>query len=548
MQTDRLHSIMSIANACQAVGTGDSSDEETLGVQDTLPIPMKSLVDDLLFPMKNPQLYKLRTLSTDRLQTLFQAGHQRHISGDTLVGSDAGQTKFPCTIRDYSINDSSILDLVNMQSEDKEGHMFRELPFYCASLYDSEEERIRAEVQAEWKAAFKFMGRKNHQNILDIQEDHMDDLKRVDRRYGAMQRQGQHYKRQRDAAMAELHVVKQEREDLKENLGLDTFSCETAKLQNEIARLLGLMEYGRQIGLEQVMCLEYELEEQHVTNSAVFQENAELKNELAELSEERQFLWSERAADKAALKDLLEQMDPLEDELAEAKAKNDEMKDNWARDSEALDDISEQKAKLENQLAAAATENNALRANQATSNGALDVEEQDAGRQQLDTGNGSIDELIHLALQLLARMQYLDTELRNQGFDMYNAERESLMSFCCEALRPHGVNTMALIADDEAQQGAATATAAAPSPSTTSSDLWLQQNKAVPQKKEHTNERVETPRDRMLREATEDPDFLVNHDAQGGALRVETRGSYSPIELGWCESSTPARSWEDMLP
>ncbi len=452
-QTERLHSIMSIENACQAVGTGDSGDEEESSLPDTLPIAVKSLVDDLLFPKKNPRLCQLRTLSTDRLQTLFKAGHQRHLSGDTLVGSNDGQTKTSFVLPECSVPDSSILDSTDVQSEDTEVQLegneiqlYRQLAFYNASLYDSEEERIRAEVGAEWKAAFKSQGRKHNQDILDVQEGHMDDLKRVDTRFGAVQREGQRFKHQRDDLLVQLKVVKEERDELQESSDLDTYSDENATLREDNARLRGWVEYGRQIGLEKVMGLEYKIQDQEITISAVFQENTGLRDELAEVAEEKRFLWSGRAADRDALRGVLEQMGPLEEELAEAREEIRATNECWARDGETLDEISEQKYQLGIQLAATVVENNALK---------LAAVAQQQGMQ-----NGWAEGLIHLALQLLARMQSLDTELQRQGSNMYNEERAALMSYCCETLRPHGVNVSALNADDKAlMEGAVLVTA-----------------------------------------------------------------------------------------
>lgn len=361
-QSERVRLIMSIENVCQAVRIGDSRNEEISTVPDNLPIETKSLVDDLLFPKKNPRLCKLRTMSTDRLQSLFQGAHQRRLSGDTLVELDYQHTKIPSSILDNSAHSSSILNETDVQSDALTEHpshsadrdlpelwemnevkLFRELPFYNASLYDSEEERIRAEVGAEWKAAFKFIGRKHHQDLVDVEEDHMDDLRRVDKRFGVEQRQGQRFKLQRDAAMGELKVVKKERDELKENLDLDTYSGENANLREDNAYLRGLIEYGREIGLEKVMGLEYQIQEQDLTINTVFQQNTELQDELAEISEEKRFLWSERAADKNALRDVMKQMGPLEEELAQVKEENKEMKDKRAKDSEAFDDIFQQK-------------------------------------------------------------------------------------------------------------------------------------------------------------------------------------------------------------
>jgi len=474
LRKQNVHSIMSIENACQAVGTGDSGDEEESSLPDTLPIAVKSLVDDLLFPKKNPRLCQLRTLSTDRLQTLFKAGHQRHLSGDTSVGSNDGQTKTSFVLPECSVPNSSILDSTDVQSEDKEVQsedkegqleenegqsentevqlegnevqLYRQLAFYNASPYDSEEERIRAEVGAEWKAAFKSQGRKHNQDILDVQEGHMDDLKRVDTRFGAVQREGQRFKHQRDDLLVQLKVVKEERDELQESFDLDTYSDENATLREENARLRGWVEYGRQIGLEKVMGLEYKIQDQEITISVVFQENTGLRDELAEVAEEKRFLWSERATDRDALREVLEQMGPLEEELAEAREEIRATDECWARDSETLDEISEQKYQLGIQLAATVVENNALK---------LAVVGQQQGMQ-----NGWAEGLIHLALQLLARMQSLDTELQRQGSNMYNEERAALMSYCCETLRPHGVNVSALTADDKAlMEGAVLVTA-----------------------------------------------------------------------------------------
>lgn len=115
---------------------------------------------------------------------------------------------------------------------------------------------------------------------------------------------------------------------------------------------------------------------------------------------------------------------------------------------------SSKRPKLESQLAATTAENHGLRLA--------------AVGQQQDMQNGWTDGLIHLALQLLARMQSLDTELQRQGSNTYNNERATLMSYCCEILHPHGVNVSALVADDVAQME--TAALAASQARTTFSD------------------------------------------------------------------------------
>lgn len=470
---------MSIENACQAVGTGDSDDEEEPSLLDTLPIEVKSLVDDLLFPKKDPRLCQLRTLSTDRLQTMFKAGHQRQLSGDTLVGSDDEQAKTSFVVPECPVPNSSVLDSTNVQSEDKEvqskdeedqpedtevqlegdeTQLYKQLAFYNASLYDSEEERIRAEVGAEWKAAFKAQGRRHRQNNLDNEESFMNDLRRVDARCCAVQREGQRFRHQRDKLLVDLDVVKEERDELKEErdelqekINLDTYSDENATLREDNARLCGLIEYGRQIGLEKVMGLEYQIQDQELTISTVFQENTELRDELAEVAEEKRFLWSERAADKAALRGLLEQMGPLDEELAEAREELRATKECWARDTETLEEVSEQKYQLGLQLAATVVENNNLKLAA-------------GGQQQQDMQNGWAEGLIHLALQLVARMQSLDTELQRQGLNMCNEERAALMSYCCQTLGPHGVNVSALAADDKALMERAVSVTASPTP------------------------------------------------------------------------------------
>ncbi len=715
MQSERLKSTMSQDIATKPKEDLDSGDDEALT------IPEKSLVEDL-FPVKDPRLCKLRTLSTDRLQTLFQFGHQRRLSGETLVELEYKQPKTPSSLIESTeqslttLSETDLrLDILTIlpfycpelgepeQWEDNEVELFKELPFYGTILEDSEEERIIAENDAKWKKLFKLQGKKHYEHTLEIYEEHDDTLKQVHKRFVGLDKQSQRFKDQRDTVAVELKATKQQRDELKEKLdenvanddhNIDTYSNENVALREEITRLRGIGVYMQDLALQKVLVLEYQLQEQDNVTTAVFQQNTDLQNELAEVSEEKDFLWANRASDREAS---LLQIGQLRDELSEASAQNEFLWANRAEDRVAFENVLEQIDELKSELVVADVENDALRADLVTAKEASDAiyrqlqsvtaaqdqqpaqtaedqkaldetskqysdlekraaasftalrkeqiqnrldrdsssktikqltveleqernvsellrlsheeykranegssrmlqehevnehvqrltdevailhqmlterdladgvateetdpESQDtlledltAVTQQRDMQTQSINDLIHLPLQLFTRMQSLDTQLRSQGLDMYNDQRAALMSYCCQTLQPLGADVSNLIADDEAKEEAAAA-AATPKPITGVSENWLQENadaepedsylkqaaaegsetarallaKAAVSKqqanetaeKQHTKALVESPRDRMLREAAEDPSLLLNHDSQGTAI------------------------------
>lgn len=189
-------------------------------------------------------------------------------------------------------------------------------------------------------------------------------------------------------------------------------------------------------------------------------------------------------------------------------------------------------------------------------------------RHQRDGGNNWRNELPQISLQLLARMQSLEAQLRSRGLEIHSVERAALMSSFWETVRPHVWDITGLITDDEACKVATVGSAAQPSttvsetqqPVTSANSPEAQQQNAPEADDEdcyikhaaedgsefarallaqkaakevaapkEANLVTESPRDRELREAAERLSLLLNHDSKGTVLRVETRGENPPI-------------------
>ena len=112
------------------------------------------------------------------------------------------------------------------QREEQEAELFKELPFYGEKFVVTEEEHIRATVDAEWKAQFKSL-RKEHFNTLQ-----------TERALGKKSRD------ELDEIVVDLDdkvdILEEEVDDLKSRLGDEdglTFSNEEARLRDEEVRL-----------------------------------------------------------------------------------------------------------------------------------------------------------------------------------------------------------------------------------------------------------------------------------------------------------------------
>ena len=375
-QIERLQSIIHQNNACQAIQTSESRNDNISTVLDTLPVGKKSLVDDLLFPRKDPRLCRLRTLSADRLQTLFQVGHQRCLSGDTLVEVDDQQTRVPTSHVERSSRNSSIQDQTGIQLEllmqlpfynlgfedpgqweSLEVALFKELPFYNAVLEDSEQERIGAVVEAEWKVVLKFKGKLHYQEMAELKEDHEDTIRSLHESsaesMALWRRRTQKFKLENKAVKAELKSSNTLCDELKkklENTELhDEHSAETRPnehtlIREENARLRGVIVFMQDIGRQKVTDLYYQLLEKDIITNDVFQQKSRVENELLEKDIVINNIFQQKAQVENELQDrdfvihdLYEQKAQVKNALAQAAEENHLLSTNWAKDKEAFD-------------------------------------------------------------------------------------------------------------------------------------------------------------------------------------------------------------------
>ena len=376
-QIERLQLTISKENVSQA--------ERSAAIH-ALSIGQKPPVDTFLFPRKNPPLYKLRTMSTDRLQTLFLSKLRRCFSGDTLVELDNQQKWTPssplaqsiantpftartCAQLDFPMQLSSHVSNseISEPREDRAVDLFNEMPFSDETKEKLEKKRIKAKNDANWTVVLKLKGKQHYEEISDLKEEHQATLKFTNKSFedqmASLRKRTQYFQLKNNAIKAELKSMKTERGELEKKLNSllivehDTIDAGTrpeehTMLREENIRLRGVISFMQDLGSEKVTDLQCQLREKDIEIEDVFKAglmkvieiHSQLRNsevivdEVFQTGLEKESEFQRQLQEKDRIIDgAFHQNTRLERELAKATEENYALRANYAKDKEAFD-------------------------------------------------------------------------------------------------------------------------------------------------------------------------------------------------------------------